>query len=202
MSEPARSIPHDAGGRTAPGPLRDWLSAMKTHSPAEARPAPRPEPVHQAPPTLSRAAEGVWSPRVVEAAEEPVAEVEDADLSELMAENLMLKAKLRLEADRQDALQAMLADEIRGLREHIRDEIGSLEELRAEQEKVRVARESLDAERARSQAEFAALRAERDQAAAERDALRAETLALAEERDLWRARTEALAQPLFQLRKS
>ena len=63
-------------------------------------------------------------------------QAEDADISELMAENLMLKAKLQVEHDRQDALQSALAAQIRELREHIAQEMASLEELRAEQEAV------------------------------------------------------------------
>lgn len=186
MSEPARSLPPESSG-PAPGPLRDWLSAMKTHSPAEApRPGPKAAP---------GAAEAAWSPRVVTpAGPSQAAEPEDADISELMAENLMLKAKLRLEAERQDELQAILAEEIRTLRAHIQDEIGSLDELRAEQAGIR-------AERERFKTERAAMQAERERAAAERSALTAERDALREERDLWRARTEALAQPLFQMQQ-
>ncbi|MCJ2073038.1 ATPase [Methylobacterium sp. J-030] len=180
MSEPARSLPTESGGRPAPGPLRDWLSAMKTHSPAE-KPRPDPKAGHGA-------AESAWSPRVVGRSEPThAAESEDADISELMAENLMLKAKLRLEAERQDELQAILAEEIRTLRAHIQDEIGSLDDLRAEQAEIRAERERFKAERASMQAERSALVGERD--------------ALREERDLWRARTEALAQPLFQAQK-
>jgi FtsZ-binding cell division protein ZapB len=176
MSEPARSLPPESGGRPAPGPLRDWLSAMKTHSPAEAaRPGAK----------AGHGAETAWSPRVVGPAQ--AAEPEDADISELMAENLMLKAKLRLEHERQDELQAILAEEIRTLRAHIQDEIGSLDELRAEQAEIR--------------SERAAMQAERERAAAERTTLVGERDALREERDLWRARTEALAQPLFQMQQ-
>ncbi len=205
MSEPARSTPpNEAANRTAPGPLRDWLAAMKTQGAPETRGEAQPE-ASRPEPKAGRAAETVWSPRVVGPAES-LAELreeapEDADLSELMAENLMLKAKLRLEAEHQDTLQAMLAEEIRALREHIRDEIGSLEQLRAEQDEIRAERESIGSERERFQTELEALRTERE-------ALRAETLTLAgerdavrEERDLWRARTEALAQPLFQMQK-
>ncbi|MGU3664683.1 ATPase [Methylobacterium sp. A49B] len=207
MSEPARSTqPIDAGDRPAPGPLRDWLAAMKTQSPAEVRGEGRSEERRSE--KVARTGEATWSPRIVDPAQPSSAAGEDADLSELMAENLMLKAKLRLEAERQDELQAILAEEIRSLREHIREEIGSLEDLRAEQEDVRAAREDLQLERERVRAEAEAMRAERDRATAERDALRAETLsltgerdALREERDLWRARTEALAQPLFQMQK-
>lgn len=187
MSEPARSLPLESGGRAAPGPLRDWLSAMKTHSPAE---APRPDAKGG-----RGAVEAAWSPQVVTpSAPAQAAEAEDADISELMAENLMLKAKLRLEADRQDELQGLLAEEIRALRAHIQEEIGSLDELRAEQAGIR-------AERERFKTERAAMQAERERAAAERSTLVSERDALREERDLWRARTEALAQPLFQLQK-
>ena len=208
MSEPARSTPPiEAGSRPAPGPLRDWLAAMKTHSQAELRGEARsgegrPEA------KSARAAEAAWSPRIVDTAERPLEAGEESDLAELMAENLMLKAKLRLEADRQDELQAVLAEEIRALREHIREEIGSLEDLRTEQEDVRAEREALRTERARLQAECEAMRSESDRVRVEHDALRAETVtliserdALREERDLWRARTEALAQPLFQMQK-
>ncbi|MCJ2089124.1 ATPase [Methylobacterium sp. E-005] len=187
MSEPARSLPSESGSRPAPGPLRDWLSAMKTHSPAEA--------ARREPKAGHGAAETAWSPRVVApAGPSQAAEPEDADISELMAENLMLKAKLRLEADRQDELQAILAEEIRTLRAHIQDEIGSLDELRAEQAEIRAERERVKAERE-------AMQAERERAAVERSALSSERDALREERDLWRARTEALAQPLFQMQK-
>lgn len=187
MSEPARSLPTESGGRPAPGPLRDWLSAMKTHSPTE-KPRPDPKAGHGA-------ADIAWAPRVVGQPEPAyAAESEDADISELMAENLMLKAKLRLEAERQDELQAILAEEIRTLRAHIQDEIGSLDDLRAEQAEIR-------AERERFKTERAAMQAERERAATERSALVDERDALREERDLWRARTEALAQPLFQMQK-
>ena len=160
MSEPARSTPPiDAGTRTAPGPLRDWLAAMKTHSPAETRSEPRapemsPESKGARPAEASLVAADRRAGRAAERDGR-----EDADVSELMAENLMLKAKLRLEADRQDELQAILAQEIRALREHIREEMGSLEDLRAEQEEVRAEREALKAERARLLAECEAMRA-------------------------------------------
>ena len=190
MSEPARSLPPiEAGGRPAPGPLRDWLSAMKTHSPAE----PRPEEIRPDAKAGRGTPETTWSPRFV-APPEPASATEDADISELMAENLMLKAKLRLEAEHQDELQAILAEEIRVLRAHIQEEIGSLDELRAEQAEIRTERERFHAERE-------AMKAERERASAERLALVGERDALREERDLWRARTEALAQPLFQLQK-
>ncbi|SFL16281.1 ATPase [Methylobacterium pseudosasicola] len=208
MSEPARTFPlHETGSRIAPGPLRDWLATMKTHSPAEPRGADRAEeaqPEAKAP----LAAETAWSPRLVAQPDGSGAAAEEADVSELMAENLMLKAKLRLEFERQDELQAILAEEIRVLREHIREEIGSIEDLRAEQEEVRAEREEFRSERERFRQEREHMRIERDRAVSERDALRAERHAIAaerdalrEERDLWRARTEALAQPLFQAPK-
>jgi hypothetical protein len=207
MSEPARSTPPlEAGGRSAPGPLRDWLAAMKSQSPAELRGDARTEEAHSEP-KAGRPAE-TWSPRLVQPAEAPRAVAEDADVSELMAENLMLKAKLRVEAERQDELQAILAEEIRTLREHIREEIGSMEDLRAEQEEIRAERDEFRRERERFRIEREEMRAERDRAITERDTLRLERLTLAgerdalrEERDLWRARTEALAQPLFQSQK-
>ena len=195
MSEPARSLSPESSGRPAPGPLRDWLSAMKTHSPAEMRPDEvRPEP--------KAAREAAWSPRVVNpSAPSQAAEPEDADISELMAENLMLKAKLRLEAEHQDELQAMLAEEIRTLRAHIQEEIGSLDDLRAEQAAIRAERERFRTERDAMQAERERVNVERERMNAERLALVAERDALRDERDLWRARTEALAQPLFQMQK-
>ncbi|CAM2990686.1 ATPase [Methylobacterium mesophilicum] len=209
MSEPARTLPpHETGSRIAPGPLRDWLATMKTHNPAEPRGDDR--PLYEAAPEAKapRGAEAAWSPRLVAQPEASGAAPEDADVSELMAENMMLKAKLKLEADRQTELQAILAEEIRALREHIREEIGSIEDLRAEQEEVRAEREEFRSERDRFRQEREHMRAERDRAVAERDGLRAERHAMAaerdalrEERDLWRARTEALAQPLFQAPK-
>ena len=168
MSDPARNLPpYESAVRPTPGPLRDWLAAMKAQTPAapaEARQAPRPEP---------RAAEAAWSPRIVQQpVEAPRASPEADDVSELMAENLMLKAKLRIETERQGELQTVLAQEIRELRNHVQIEMNALHEIRAERDHFR---------------------AERDQVRDELDALR-------EERDLWRARTEALAQPLFQKR--
>ena len=205
MSEPARSLsPTESGSFPATGPLRDWLAAMKAHAPTETHGDARPAEAKPEPKRV-RGGEAAWSPRVVPAPEAPRAATEDPDIAELMAENLMLKAKLRVEAGRQDELQAILAEEIRTLREHIRDEIGSLEDLRAEQEEIRIEREEFRGERERFRIEREEMRAERDRALADRDALRSERLtlvgerdALREERDLWRARTEALAQPLFQ----
>lgn len=200
MSEPARSIPpHEPDIRAAPGPLRDWLAAMKAHPPA----APA-EPWQESR-AASRAADAAWGPRLVQAVEAPQADGADDDVAQLMAENLMLKAKLRLEDERQDELQELLATQIRELRAHIEEEMGSLEDLRADQEEIRIERDEFRTERERFRLEREEVRAERDKASAERDALRAERHAvdaerdlLREERDLWRARTEALASPLFQ----
>ncbi|GJD46005.1 hypothetical protein AFCDBAGC_3885 [Methylobacterium cerastii] len=178
MSDPARNLPpYESGGRPTPGPLRDWLAAMKAQAPAaqaqaqapfqpqaETRQPPRPEP---------RAAETAWSPRIVQQpVEAPRSNPEAEDISELMAENLMLKAKLRIESDRHGELQTLLAQEIRELRNHVQIEMNALHEIRAERDHFRV----------------------------ERDQIRDELDAMREERDLWRARTEALAQPLFQKR--
>ena len=209
MSEPARFLPpHEPDVRAAPGPLRDWLAAMKAHAPAaSAQPAPQdpPQDARAEPRQAARATDAAWGPRLVQVVEAPRADAVDEDVAQLMAENLILKAKLRLEDARRDELQAMLADQIRELREHIEQEVGSLEDLRADQEQVRIEREEYRAERERFRLEREEVRAERDRACAERDALRAERGAidaerdaLREERDLWRARTETLASPLFQ----
>ncbi|MGU3540157.1 hypothetical protein [Methylobacterium sp. A54F] len=175
MSDPARQYlsqepASHAAGRPVPGPLRDWLAAMKAHqtvppsAPARAE-APRPEPARPEPARVepARAAPQNWAPRVVPTPEPILPEAED--ISELMAENLMLKAKLRIETERYAELQAILAQEIRDLRRHVQDEMEALHEVREE-----------------------------------RDALRGERAALREERELWQARAEALAQPLFQKR--
>lgn len=173
MSDPARHLPaYETGGRPTPGPLRDWLAAMKAQAPGPQAESPsRAEPprVVEAP----RAVEPAWAPRLVPpAAEAPHSTPEADDVSELMAENLMLKAKLRIESERHGELQTILAQEIRDLRAHVQIEMNALQEIRAEREHFR---------------------AERDQVREEFDAMRAE-------RDLWRARSEALAQPLFQKR--
>lgn len=201
MSEPARQYPPtDTGPRPASGPLRDWLAAMKAHAPASASEGPA-EPTRSEP----ARAEPSWSPRIVEAR---TPRTEDPDLAELMAENLMLKAKLDLETERQDALKAKLAEEIRALRSHVQEEVGLLESFRAERERILAECDGLRAERTRHEAERDALRRERDRAAAERDAAQAESARFEAERDtareegeLWRARAEALAQPLFQTRR-
>lgn len=194
MSEPARSFAsYEDESPAAPGPLRDWLSAMR-HQPAAVAPeAANPQYEGGMP----------WMPRLVEDA--PAAQDDGADISELMAENLMLKAKLKVEHDRQDALQAALAEQIRELREHIAEEMRSLEELQAEQAAAKAEYEDFRGEREQLRRDRDTLRHERDRLAGERDALQAgrdatvtECEMLREERDLWRARAEALAQPLFQ----
>ncbi|GJD80469.1 hypothetical protein GCM10007886_07640 [Methylobacterium gregans] len=207
MSEPARQYPStDTGSRPASGPLRDWLAAMKAHAPASASVTESPaEPARQTARTEAARAEPSWSPRIVEAR---APRAEDPDLAELMAENLMLKAKLDLETDRQDALKAKLAEEIRALRSHVQEEVGLLESFRAERDRILAECDGLRAEQGRHEAERDALRRERDRATAERDAAQAEIARFEAERDtaraegeLWRARAEALAQPLFQSRR-
>ena len=174
MSDPARNLPpYESAARPTPGPLRDWLTAMKAQVPADQIQPQPPAETRQPPHAEARAPEAAWSPRIVQPpVEAPRANPEAEDISELMAENLMLKAKLRIEADRHGELQTVLAQEIRELRNHVQIEMNALQEIRAERDHFRV---------------------ERDQI---RDALDATR----EERDLWRARTEALAQPLFQKR--
>jgi len=55
----------------------------------------------------------------------------------------MLKAKLRLEAERRDELQILLAAELRELRAHITEEVGKMEDLRAERDLWRARCEAL-----------------------------------------------------------
>ncbi len=206
MSEPARSFPsYDDEGSAASGPLRDWLVAMRRHEiptfeelSAQAEP-PRPAAAKPAP-----AADVAWGPRLVPDEPNPAQE-ETADISELMAENLMLKARLKVESDRQEALQGALAEQIRGLRQHIAEEMEALEEMRSEQAAAQAEYEEFRTDREHMRRDRETLRSERDKAVAERDAMRAEREALVaeremlrEDRDLWRARAEALAQPLFQ----
>ena len=179
MSDAARHIPaHETGGRPAPGPLRDWLAAIKAQAPAaqaESRPRAEPPRVVESSQIVEppRAIEPAWSPRLVlPVVEAPCSGAEADDVSELMAETLMLKAKLRIETERHGELQTILAQEIRDLRAHVQIEMNALQEIRAERDHFRT---------------------ERDQVREAFDAMR-------EERDLWRARSEALAQPLFQKR--
>lgn len=152
MSEPARQTPsHDSAIRT-PGtaaPLRDWLAAMRTAAgetrapepAALAEPAMRPRIVEAAPEEPAPDARGGWAPRLVTAAR--AGEEADDELSEIMAENMMLKAKLRLEAERRDELQILLAAELRELRAHIAEEVGKMEDLRAERDLWRARCEAL-----------------------------------------------------------
>jgi len=108
------------------------------------------------------------------------------DLSELMAENLMLKTRLRLENERYEGLQAMLADEMRVLRGDAEADMKILDAVCAERDQLK----SLTANAARKMHEMSAR-------------IESEVAQLAEmrsERDLWMARAEALAQPLFQRR--
>ncbi|SFL50298.1 hypothetical protein [Methylorubrum salsuginis] len=165
MSDPARQIPTPDTGLRGPGtaaPLRDWLAAMRAVTetrPSEARaepvaePALRPRiveaaPVEPAPAATVEAKEaaaedarGVWAPRLVTAAK--AGEDADDELAEIMAENMMLKAKLRLEAERRDELQILLAAELRELRAHITEEVGKMEDLRAERDLWRARCEAL-----------------------------------------------------------
>ncbi len=200
MSEPARHAApsENDGSRAASGTLRDWLAAMRAQTQA-----PGPETA-TATATAEAArparAEPGWSPRIVETPA-PAPQAEDADVSDLMAENLMLQAKLKLEAEWQDGLKALLAQEVRSLREHVRQEMEALQSFRAERERILAEREALKAECARIGAERDRLRGERDAAVAETEALRGERDELREDHDLWRARAEALAQPLFQTRR-
>ncbi|GJE15845.1 hypothetical protein [Methylobacterium marchantiae] len=199
MSEPARHYQaQDSGGRPAPGPLRDWLAAMKAATTPQDAPSVAPRhaepqrsasekvaPFEKAAPSDKAEAQAPsWSPRVVSPAR--TEHSEDNDVSELMAENLMLKAKLKIEIDRYDQLQGLLAQELRRLRSHVEKEMVELHEVRAERDRLAELQtlfiEELDDARSRS----------------ERDA---EELAQAcSDRDLWMARAEALAQPLFQKR--
>lgn len=198
MSEPARHVPpSESGSRSASGSLRDWLAAMRTQTQGplqEAMPGPDAQPEFRP----ARPEPG-WSPRLVEPAPPPAPE--DADVSDLMAENLMLQARLRLEGERQEALQELLAQEIRSLRGHVQQEMDALQAFRVEREQILAERETLRAECARFGAERDAARAECERAEAEREALRQERDRLRDDGELWRARAEALAQPLFQARR-
>ncbi|NEU13877.1 hypothetical protein G3T14_17340 [Methylobacterium sp. BTF04] len=181
MSEPARQYPnHDAVARPQPGPLRDWLAAMKAATSGQPA-AEIEEPVAEiAPPAQN------WTPRVVARPVPKGADAVEEDVSDLMAENLMLKAKLHVEADRYDALQEVLAQELRSLRAHVEDEMRELDEVRAE-------RDRLNEVQARFMTDLRDVRAKMEAEAEVLKDVRAE-------RDLWIARAEALAQPLFQKR--
>ncbi|MBX9930927.1 MAG: hypothetical protein K2Y56_05240 [Methylobacterium sp.] len=136
MPEAARHHPtQDVSTRPASGPLRDWLAAMKaaTSQPGETPSEPE---IERAAKTSGQQAGQAWSPRVVAP---PTASQEDApeaegDVADLMAENMILKAKLRMETDRYNELQAILAAELRDLRAHIDEEMRELDEVRAERD--------------------------------------------------------------------
>jgi hypothetical protein len=121
MSEPARQY-HETSARPAAAPLRDWLAAMK-----EA--AAQAEASGEATPTRVQARPAPIVPPP--AANAPAV---DPDVSELMAENLMLKAKLRIETDRYNEIQSVLAQELRNLRAHIDEEMAELAEIRADRD--------------------------------------------------------------------
>ncbi|WP_342152550.1 hypothetical protein [Methylorubrum sp. SB2] len=165
MSEPARQTASHESAIRGPGtaaPLRDWLAAMRAVTetrPAEpaAEPVLRPRIVEAAPvapepvaevetavedsrATLQDSRNG-WAPRLVNVAK--AGEEADDELAEIMAENMMLKAKLRLEAERRDELQILLAAELRELRAHIAEEVGKMEDLRAERDLWRARCEAL-----------------------------------------------------------
>jgi len=131
VSDPALKMQTSAAARQPSGPLQDWLATLSRIDAADqARAAPR-----RAEP------QGAWEPRIVAPAEAPpqpeappASRPEDDDLAALMAENMMLKARLRQEQGRYDELQAMLADELRALRSHVQQEVDKAEELRAERD--------------------------------------------------------------------
>ncbi|TNC15280.1 hypothetical protein FF100_06940 [Methylobacterium terricola] len=131
MSDPALKTQTPAAVRQPSGPLQDWLATLSRIDAADqARGAPR-RPDAQA----------AWEPRIVAPAEPavepeapPASRAEDEDLAALMAENMMLKARLRQEHGRYDELQALLADELRSLRAHVQQEVDKAEELRAERD--------------------------------------------------------------------
>ncbi|GBU16228.1 MULTISPECIES: hypothetical protein [Methylobacterium] len=131
MAEPARhATHHEAGGRPATAPLRDWLAAIRAQAVSAAE-----EPVQE----RGEPDRGGWAPRLVETAPETVAApaaeaARDPDITELMAENMLLKAQLRIEGERYAEIQAMLADELRDLRRHVESEMQALAEIREERD--------------------------------------------------------------------
>jgi hypothetical protein len=134
VSEPALKTQTTAGARQPSGPLQDWLATLSRIDAADqARAAPR-RPAEPQP---------TWEPRIVAPAEPaamvepeatPAAGADHDDLAALMAENMMLKARLRQEHGRYDELQGLLADELRSLRAHVQHEVDKAEELRAERD--------------------------------------------------------------------
>ncbi len=157
MSEPARQAPSPELELRAPtpaAPLREWLTAMRAAAEppkAETSAAERRETesalaakeLEPAEPQSEPRTTG-WAPRLVTAATKPAETAED-DVAEMMAENMMLKAQLRLEAERRDELQSILAEEIRELRAHIAEEVGHMDDLRAERDLWRARCEALAA---------------------------------------------------------
>jgi len=146
MSEPARQAPSPEPGLRTPAataPLRDWLTTMRTAvSETHAVEAREPELAPAAPEAEMRSSG--WSPRLVSVAAKS-AEAADEDVAEIMAENMMLKARLRVESERRDELQVILAQEIRELRAHIAEEVGKMEDLRTERDLWRARCEALAA---------------------------------------------------------
>ena len=146
MPEPARQYTaSDAAGRSATAPLRDWLAQIRTQAAQSA-----PEPVRAEPQRAAAAERRSWEPRFVAPPVEPqreempaVGEALDPDIAELMAENMLLKAQLRLEGERYADLQAQLAEEIRELRRHVEAELSTLAELRDERDLWRARAEAL-----------------------------------------------------------
>jgi hypothetical protein len=131
VSDPALKTQTTAAARQPSGPLQDWLATLSRIDAADqARAAPR-RPAETQP---------AWEPRIVapnepmEAEAPPAAGGEQDDLAALMAENMVLKARLRQEHGRYDELQALLAEELRSLRAHVQQEIDRAEELRAERD--------------------------------------------------------------------
>lgn len=146
MPDAARQYPsHEAANRPATAPLRDWLAQIRAQAAAVQQEHPA-EPEHREPERQGperqepeRAERPSWAPRLVPPAapvfDEPASAAEtDQDISELMAQNMLLKAQLRLEGDRYDELQSMLAEEIRALRRHVEAEMTALADIRDERD--------------------------------------------------------------------
>lgn len=131
MSEPARNHSElPSRPAAAPTPLRDWLAAMRAVAPEGKTEEPQ-APELAAPEPVEERSQG-WAPRLIVPA--PKAEAQDDEIAEIVAENLMLKAKLHLEAGRQDELQVLLSQEIREMRAHIDEEIANFEDMRAQRD--------------------------------------------------------------------
>ena len=149
MSEPARQAPLSEPGIRTPAegaPLRAWLASMRvaTAGNRPSEPSEPATPVEAVPEPQAELRGAGWAPRLVTAAAKP-AEAADEDIAEIMAENMMLKARLRLETEHRDELQLILAQEIRELRAHIAEEVGKMEDLRAERDLWRSRCEALAA---------------------------------------------------------